>query len=665
VTFTLFSKHADGVEVCFFSRPSGEQEERRVPLTRVGDALWSSFVPDIGPGQLYGYRVHGPFEPARGHRFNSAKLLVDPWARALSGEPPLDAAFHGASPQSEHQPDSRDSGPVATKSIVVDPGFAWDGDRPLQTPWEETVIYECHVKGLTQRHPELSPELRGTYLGLASEPVIEHLRSLGVTAVELMPVQQIGTEPHVLRRGRTNYFGYSPLGFLAVHGGYATGSLGEQVREFKQMVKSLHRANIEVLLDLVLNHTAEGNHEGPTLSLRGIDNRVYYRLEPGTPHYYEDFTGCGNTLAVGHPAVADLLLDCLRFWVQEMHVDGFRFDLAAALGREKLSFDPRNRFFERLAEDPVLEGVKLVAEPWDLGPEGYQLGRFPADWSEWNDHFRDAVRSYWRGDGHRLHDLARVVSGSEGIFAPSGRNPRASINFITCHDGFTLEDLVTFERKHNWDNGEQNRDGHDHNLSRNWGVEGRSDSPRIRLLRERTKRNLLASLAFSQGVPMLAHGDELGRSQQGNNNAYCHDSELTWVDWDLDEPRRAFLEFTRTVLSLRQEIAALRGESYSPRPGLIWLSPEGLEWNPEGPKTLRGSAAGLLLEERKADYLLLFNGGNSERFFSLPRREPQGSWTRILTTTGAGSRPVASRTVRLLAHSLSLLRFDPANPLAG
>jgi glycogen operon protein len=479
---------------------------------------------------MYGFRVHGPFEPSRGQRFNPAKLLIDPRALAVTGEPPLDGSFCGSSPDNEAAPDSRNTGILAPKSIVVDRTFDWQGDSHPATDWRDTILYECHVRGTSIRHPYVAAAERGTYLGLASEPILDHLERLGITAVELLPVQQIASEPHLLRHELPNYFGYSPLAFFAPHAGYATGNLGEQVTEFKQMVRAFHRRGIEVILDLVLNHTAEGGRRGRTLSLRGIDNRTYYRLEPDDPCRYVDFTGCGNSLATQAPRVTELLVDCLRYWVEDMHVDGFRFDLAVTLGRTAEGFSPGHPLFETIANDPRFNNTKLIAEPWDLGPGGYQRGKFPAGWLEWDDRFRDTARKVWRGDTMGRGDMARLFSGFGSESPSSAAGDRPGIHFITCHDGFTLEDLVSYENKHNWANREENRDGHNHNLSRNWGTEGPTDLTEILERRIRAKRNLLATMFLTPGVPMLSHGDELNRTQQGNNNAYCQDNELARLE---------------------------------------------------------------------------------------------------------------------------------------
>jgi glycogen operon protein len=523
--------------------------------------VWHAYL-DVRPGQLYGYRVDGPYDPGAGHRFNAAKLVVDPYGKAVARAVRWDDAMFGyriGDPAQDLSRDDRDSAAFAPLAVVIDPGFSWGDDRLLRTPWHETVIYEAHVKGFTARHPDITPELRGTYAGLAAAPVIEHFRSLGVTALELMPVHHHSYDRHLVERGLTNYWGYNTLCFFAPDLRYAAArDPVESVREFKAMVKALHAAGIEVILDVVYNHTAEGSHLGPTLSLRGIDNAAYYRLSPEDRRYYIDFTGCGNTLNMRHPRVLQLIMDSLGYWVLEMHVDGFRFDLASALARELYDVDRLGAFFDIIHQDPVLSQVKLIAEPWDLGQGGYQVGNFPVLWTEWNGRYRDCVRRFWRGDGGTVAELATRLAGSSDLYAHNGRRPYASINFVTSHDGFTLHDLVSFEQKHNEANREDNRDGENHNASWNCGVEGPTDDPAIRALRERQKRNLFATLFLSQGVPMISGGDELTRTQHGNNNAYCQDNEIRWTDWTLTDERRAFLEFCRRAIALMGNYAVLR-----------------------------------------------------------------------------------------------------------
>ncbi|MCP3960415.1 MAG: glycogen debranching protein GlgX [bacterium] len=660
VRFRLFSINAEKVELCLFDAPGDATPARRVQLRRAATRdVWQTTVPGVGPGQLYGYRVTGPHEPQNGHRFNASKLLVDPWARAITGEPRPDPALYGfvavgwpSELWRRHSSDltfsGHDSAAAAPKCVVVDPELDWRGDRPPGTSWGDTVIYECHVKGMTQRHPEIEERLRGTYLGLAQPPVIEHLQSLGVTAVELLPVHQIARESHLMIRGQPNYWGYSTLGYFAPHAGYATGGLGEQVAEFKQMVRELHRAGIEVILDVVYNHTAEGSRMGPTLSLRGIDNRSYYRLPRRQPGRYVDVTGCGNSLDLAHDPVREMVLASLRYWVDEMHVDGFRFDLASALARDGWNgdFDSNSVFFREIAADPVLSRVKLVAEPWDVGHGGYQLGRFPPEWSEWNDRYRDGLRRFWRGDGDG-GELALRVAGSPDLFAGS---PRRSVNFVTSHDGFTLRDLVSHERRHNEANREANRDGNDHNLSRNWGHEGPILDPEIIADRDRARRNFVATLLLSRGVPMLLGGDELGRTQGGNNNAYCQDNEASWVDWSLvDED---FLDFVRRLVALRREHPALRAED---------TSGESRVWPAEGSE--RRAVAMLIPAPEDGDELvLLANGSEAEVAFELP--EASVGWVELLDTARgmiSDGEPVEGDAVPVAAFSLRLLRSLRAN----
>ena len=637
------------MDLCLFATRADIEELGRHSLNRDLQGVWRLYVPDIGPGQLYGYRVRGPWKPEEGHRFDPAKLLIDPCAHALCGDYVDDPSLLG------HE---QDSTPFVAKSVVVDPRFDWQGDRPPATPWRETVIYECHVRGMTRLHPDLPEELRGTYLGLVQEPVLDHLSSLGVTTVELLPVQHFVSEHHLIENGLSNYFGYNPIAFCAPHSAYALGDAGQQVQEFKAMVRGLHRAGLEVILDVVFNHTAEGDHRGPTLSLRGLDNRLYYRLRADDRRYYENYSGCGNTLDTGDPQVARWVLGCLRHWVEEMHVDGFRFDLATTLGRDQQAFDAQSPFFEQLETDPVLSPVKLIAEPWDMGPAGYQLGRFPTGWAEWNDRFRDDVRSFWRGDHGSTRALAERIEGSADVFDPEQRPlQESSINFVTCHDGFTLHDLVSYEHKHNLANGEGNGDGHNHNLSRNWGVEGPTDSLAILGEREKAKRGLLATLAFSRGVPMLSHGDELGRTQLGNNNAYCQDNELTWIDWDLDDTKLRLLEFVRRVFALRRQGAA-GGWKPSTDEVWTWISASGWEmtaadWGRAAPAPL-----GLLLGDAPELYCLLFNPADQEHLFSLPRTGELDGWRQILNTDGNAELRLTGRSIRLAPNSLLLLEWE-------
>ncbi|HEY6948714.1 MAG TPA: glycogen debranching protein GlgX [Gemmatimonadales bacterium] len=664
--FALCSERATAVELCLFDGPDDAREAFRVPLQERTGSVWHGYLPDIRPGHLYGYRVHGPWAPEQGHRFNPAKLLLDPYARAITGTIRWSDALSGhviGHPEQDLVPDPRDSAGGLPKCVVVEPAFTWADDRPPRTPWADTVIYECHVKGMTMRHPDVPGPLRGTYLGLASEPILEHLRSLGVTAVGLLPVCHFVTERLLGERGMVNYWGYNPIGYFAPDVRYATGRFGQQVTEFKTMVKRFHRAGIEVIIDVVYNHTAEGNHLGPTLCFRGLDNSAYYRLDPTNPRHYLDYTGCGNTLDIRRPEALRLVLDSLRYWADELHVDGFRFDLAPALGRDPDEFNSGARFFEVVRQDPVLAEVKLIAEPWDLGANGYQLGRFPCGWAEWNGKYRDAVRSFWRGDPGQLPEIAARLGGSPDLFETGGRPPQAGVSFVTCHDGFTLLDLVSYERKHNEANGEENRDGNEHNLSRNWGVEGLSEAAHVVRIRERMQRNFLATLACSLGVPMLSHGDELGRTQHGNNNTYCQDNPVTWVDWELTPARTELLEFTRRVFRLRGELPLLRRRVFPSRPGdgrpgeLAWLRPDGEPMGPEDWEHAQAHALAMLLSDGADALLLALNAGGRSRTFVLPALPLPGDW-RVLIHTTFGECGVTDGTVAVPARSLVLLRLE-------
>jgi len=671
--------------LCLFDHPEDAVEAERVELREKSDQVWHAYLPDVRPGQAYGYRVHGPHAPSEGQRFNPAKLLLDPYAKAISGTVKWNDALSGypvrsTDPNRDLALDSQNSAGVIPKSIVVESAFTWGEDKPLRTPWNRTLIYECHVKGMTVLHPDVPEALRGTYLGLATDPVIDHLKSLGVTAVELLPVHHVVTERRLAELGLTNYWGYSSIGYFAPDIRYASAGAagGQQVTEFKTMVKRLHSAGLEVILDVVYNHTAEGNQFGPTLCFRGIDNAAYYRLDPENPRVYTDFTGCGNTLDLRHPRTLQLVMDSLRYWIREMHIDGFRFDLAPVLGRGDKGVDLSAEFFDLVRQDPLVSQAKLIAEPWDLGPGGYQVGRFPIGWAEWNGKYRDTVRQFWRGDAGVAGDLASRLTGSSDLYEPSGRTPLASVNFVTCHDGFTLQDLVSYETKHNEANGEQNRDGTDHNLSRNWGEEGPTETAHIVRMRERIKRNFLATLAFSQGVPMISQGDELGRSQSGNNNAYCQDNSVSWVDWKLGPLQRELLQFTREVFAIRTANPVLRRRTFfrhEAAPGssakdLTWLRPDGKEmtpedWNDPGNHVLGMLVRGEATEEtdergRKITggaILVLLNGGSRSKPFILPDLEP-GSWTEVLDTAHPGPRHVRQGGVKLVAHSLMLLRHD-------
>ncbi|MGE5088828.1 MAG: glycogen debranching protein GlgX [Candidatus Levyibacteriota bacterium] len=679
VNFALFSEHAERVELCVFDR-AGRHELQRIDVRERTDFVWHCYLPEVRPGTLYGYRVHGPYRPEDGQRFNPNKLLVDPYARNITGPLHWSDALFGYTVGHKREDlsfDRRDSAPGVPKCKVIDSAFTWGDDRRPQIPWNDMVIYELHVRGFTMRHPEVPPALRGTYAGLATAPVIEYLRRLGVTTVELMPVHAFIDDRNLVDRGLRNYWGYNTIGYFAPEGRYsASGKVGE----FKTMVKSLHSAGMEVLLDVVYNHTAEGNHLGPTLSFRGIDNASYYRLNADDRRHYVDYTGTGNTLDMQHPRVLQLIMDSLRYWVTEMHVDGFRFDLASTLARELHEVDRLGAFFDIIRQDPVLNQVKLIAEPWDLGEGGYQVGNFPAGWAEWNDRYRDAMRAYWKGDGGLIGEFAMRLTGSSDLYDRSSRRPYASINFVTSHDGFTLHDLVSYNDKHNEANGEGNRDGHDRNLSWNCGVEGPTDDAGVLALRGRQKRNMIGSLLLSQGVPMLLAGDEIGRTQGGNNNAYCQDTETSWTDWDLDDEGRALLEFVRRMIALRRAHPVFRRRDFfQGRPihgtgikDIVWLKPDGTEmtaaeWDHDFARSLGMYLAGLALDETDArgrpvkdeDFLVLFNAHHEDLDFRLPDYDGR-SWLAIVDTSyERGLAPDGSfdpgAAYRLCARSLAIL----------
>ena len=576
--FSLFSEVAEAVELCLFDE---DGVESRLELKDVDAYCWHAYLPAVRPGQRYGYRVHGPWDPARGLRCNANKLLLDPYAKAINGTIEWNPALHDYVAGDEARRCEEDSAPYMSRCIVHDPVFDWGGDRPLGIPLHESVIYEAHVKGLTARHPGVPEPHRGTYAGLADPVIIEYLSRLGVTAVELLPVHQFVHDGFLVERGLSNYWGYNTIGFFAPHGDYAIRRQGEQVVEFKSMVRALHEAGIEVILDVVYNHTAEGNHRGPAFSFKGIDNQSYYRLVPDEPGFYFDTTGTGNSLNTRHPHTLQLIMDSLRYWVLEMHVDGFRFDLAATLARQFYEVDRLSAFFDLVQQDPVLSQVKLIAEPWDLGEGGYQVGNFPPYWSEWNGRYRDVVRDFWRGEHAALGEFASRLCGSSDLYQADTRRPHASINFVTAHDGFTLADLVAYNEKHNDANGEDNRDGENHNRSWNCGAEGPTDDHAVLSLRGRQQRNFLATLLLSQGVPMLLHGDEIGRTQRGNNNAYCQDNELSWVDWDLDDGQRELLDFASRLITLRRQHPTFRrrrwfqGRTIRGTAEIAWLRPDG------------------------------------------------------------------------------------------
>jgi isoamylase len=680
VNFALFSEHATGVELCLFDEVDGNREVARIRLEERDDQVWHCYLPQARPGLRYGYRVAGPYEPAAGHRFNPAKLLLDPYARAIDRMARWHDAVFGyriGADGEDLQPDGRDSAPFVAKSVVIDPAFSWGGDRPLRRPIDETVIYEVHVKGFTMRHPDVPEALRGTYAGLASPPVIEYLRMLGVTAIELLPCHHFVADRHLVDRGLTNYWGYNSIGFFAPDVRYAaTGGLGQQVTEFKTMVRTLHEADIEVILDVVYNHTAEGNQLGPTLCFRGIDNAAYYRLVDG--RYYMDYTGTGNTLDMTHPRTLQLIMDSLRSWVLEMHVDGFRFDLASTLARELHDVDRLGAFFDIIHQDPVLSQVKLIAEPWDLGEGGYQVGNFPPLWSEWNGKYRDCVRDYWRGADATLAEFGSRLTGSSDLYAPEGRSPSASVNFVTAHDGFTLRDLVSYDEKHNEANGEENRDGESNNRSWNCGAEGPTDDPQILALRARQVRNLLATLLLSQGVPMLLGGDELGRTQHGNNNAYCQDNDLSWFDWEAGD--LGLYDFTRRLIQLRREHPVFRqrrwfqGRAIRGTSGrdLVWFKPDGGEmseddWTAGFAKSLAVFLNGDAIQSpsrrgeriRDQSFFLIANAHWEPLDFKLPEDSLGARWQVVVDTTQLvpepGGEHPAGASVRADGRSLLVL----------
>ncbi|MBW4464560.1 MAG: glycogen debranching protein GlgX [Pegethrix bostrychoides GSE-TBD4-15B] len=652
--FALFSEYATKVELCLFDQ---DDQEVVLPLMEVSNFVWHGYLPGVGPGQRYGYRVHGPYEPQQGFRFNPNKLLIDPYAKAVDGDVGNGAEIFGYQWNHADQDLSfsdLDSARLIPKSVIVDQAFDWEGDRLLRTPWHETIIYEVHVKGFTKLHPQIPKELRGTYAGMGHPAAIEHLQRLGITAVELLPIHHFLSYPgHLVDRGLKNYWGYDSINFFAPHAAYsASGTVGQQVAEFKEMVKALHRAGIEVILDVVYNHTGEGNHFGPTLSFRGTDNSSYYRTVEDDERYYMDFTGCGNSLYMRHPQVLKLITDSLRYWVTEMHIDGFRFDLASALARELYEVDSLAVFFNIIHQDPVLADVKLIAEPWDVGDGGYQVGNFPVLWSEWNGLYRDTVRDFWRGEDEKLGEFAYRLTGSPDLYyQQNGRRPNASINFITAHDGFTLNDLVSYNEKHNQANGEENRDGDSHNRSWNCGVEGETDDPDVLELRQRQRRNMLVTLMLSQGVPMLLGGDELGRSQRGNNNGYCQDNEISWFNWDLINGNQDLVNFCCELIHFRRRHPVFRrrkwfqGQAIRGVPDINWYDPDGTdhteeEWQEGYPKTiglfLNGDkipSPGAQGQKIKDDsFLLLFNAYWETIEFKLPDAMPDIEWQMVIDT---------------------------------
>src|SRR5687768_1019482 len=673
--FALFSERAEKVELCLFDE---DGTETRVDVAEVDGYVWHCYLPHVQPGQKYGYRVHGPYDPSSGNRFNPNKLLLDPYAKAVHGQIDWEPALFSYNMGDPASRNDQDSAPHMMMGVVINPFFDWDGDHSPRIPYHQSVIYEAHVKGLTQLHPEIPEEQRGTYAGVAHPSVISHLQKLGVTAIELMPVHQFVNDGILEDKGLSNYWGYNTIGFFAPHNSYSsTGDTGQQVQDFKAMVRTLHRAGIEVILDVVYNHTAEGNHLGPTLSFKGIDNQAYYRLMEGDLQHYMDYTGTGNSLNVRQPHSLQLLMDSLRYWVTEMHVDGFRFDLAATLAREFYDVDKLSTFFEMVQQDPVVSQVKLIAEPWDIGPGGYQVGGFPPQWTEWNGDYRDTVRDFWRGEPS-LGDFASRLSGSSDLYEHSGRRPFASINFVTAHDGFTLRDLVSYNEKHNEANGEDNKDGESHNRSWNHGVEGPTDDPEILQARAREQRNFIATLLLSQGVPMLLHGDELSRTQDGNNNTYAQDSEISWVHWD--DADRPLIEFTAAVAKLRADHPTFHRKRFftgsTVRTGdgerlndIVWLDLDGEpmedgDW--EG-----GKATGMYLngnciagkDARGAtitdDHFLLYFNADGPATVTLPAEEYAAAWDVVIDTGGdadAGPTFEAGGTFDLGTHSLVVLR---------
>ena len=680
--FALFSEGAEKVELCLFDELG---TETRIDVAAQDSYVWHCYLPTVQPGQRYGYRVHGPWNPAEGQRFNSAKLLLDPYAKAVSGQIDWDQALFSYDFGDEDSFNDEDSAPHMMMGVVINPFFNWEGDRTPRTPYHKSVIYEAHVKGLTQQHPEVPEEQRGTYAGVAHPAVITHLQKLGVTAIELMPVHQFVQDSTLLDQGLRNYWGYNTIGFFAPHNEYhSTNDLGGQVQEFKAMVRALHQADIEVILDVVYNHTAEGNHMGPTLSMKGIDNQAYYRTVEGDQKFYMDYTGTGNTLNVRHPHSLQLIMDSLRYWVTEMHVDGFRFDLASALAREFYDVDKLATFFELVQQDPVVSQVKLIAEPWDVGPGGYQVGNFPPQWTEWNGKYRDTVRDFWRGEPATLGEFASRITGSADLYEHSGRRPFASINFVTAHDGFTLRDLVSYNEKHNEANGEGNNDGESHNRSWNCGVEGPTDDPEVLALRSRQQRNYLATLLLSQGTPMVLHGDELGRTQDGNNNTYCQDNELSWINWDtMDGP---LTEFVAAVTHLRHDHPSFRRSEFfdgrpvemdaddtgRPMPDIAWLTTDGAplkpaDWDEPLSRSfgmwLNGNGiAGVDMRGRPitdVNFIVYFNSNPEAVKCKLPPVRYGRQWEEVIDTAGKyadGQIRKARTSITLDGKSMVVLR---------
>ena len=690
VNFALFSQHAERVELCLFD-DTGRHERQRLEVRERTDHVWHCYLPQARPGQAYGYRVHGPYKPEEGHRFNPHKLLLDPYARDVVGALRWGDALYGYTIGHRREDlsfDRRDSAALMPKGRVLESAFTWGDDRRPYVPWKDMIIYELHVRGFTMRHPDVPTAMRGTYAGLGSAPVVDYLQRLGVTTVELLPVHSFINDRHLAERHLQNYWGYNTLGFFAPEPRY---SASRKVKEFKTMVRSLHSAGIEVILDVVYNHSCEGNQLGPTLSLRGIDNASYYIVNSEQRRYYDDFTGCGNTLNLQHPRALQLVMDSLRYWVEEMHVDGFRFDLASALAREGGRVEHLSGFFDAIRQDPTLNRVKLIAEPWDLGHGGYQVGNFPAGWAEWNDRYRDAMRGYWKGDSGLIGEVARRLTGSSDLYAWSGKRPHASINFITAHDGFTLNDLVSYNDKHNEANGEGNRDGNSNNVSWNCGVEGPTTDPEVRRLRERQKRNFFATLLLAQGVPMLLSGDEMGQTQGGNNNAYCQDNEVAWLDWTPTDERTALREFVQRLIALRRRHPTFRRRSFfegretgdaAAAKDLLWLRPDGQEmgdddWNDPQARCLGMLVSGHGIPDagprgevvRDDDFLLLLNAHHDDLPFVVPESDA-APWRRILDSAepavssadaDAEPAPVASPFL-LQGRSVVLLQRHSGTP---
>ncbi len=657
VNFAVFSEHATRVELCLFDSISSQRESHCIPLTEQTDIVWHGYLPDVKPGQLYGYRVHGPYAPAHGHRFNANKIVLDPYAKAIGRDIRWSDKMFGykiGDPAGDLSFDDRDNAAFAPLGVVTNPKFRWGKDKRPRTPWHRTIIYEAHVRGMTMRHPEVPEHLRGTYAGLATKPIIKYLKDLGVTAVELMPVHHCVNDRHLVENGLSNYWGYNTMSFFAPEQRFAaTKSPRNAIREFKTMVKKLHAADIEVILDVVYNHTGEGNHNGPTISLRGLDNASYYRMVPGNERYYMDYTGCGNTLNMQSPRVLQLIMDSLRYWVLEMRVDGFRFDLCSALARELHEVDKLGAFFDIIHQDPVLSNVKLIAEPWDLGEGGYQVGNFPVLWTEWNGRYRDTVRSFWRGDGHAVSEFATRLCGSSDLYEHSGRRPYASINFVTSHDGFSLNDLVSYNHKHNLANQQNGEDGDNHNISWNCGAEGPTDNDEIITLRTRQIRNFLTTLLLSQGVPMIRMGDEFAHTQGGNNNAYCQDNEISWLDWDLTEPQQELLEFVQRVIKFWRDQPVFKRRHFfqgreirgTEATDIQWLAPDGREmadrdWHAASARCLGLQLEGEMMHETDEKgrpivgqtILLLMNAHHYDVNFVLPPHGPDEYWQAAIDT---------------------------------